>query len=386
MKADFKTFQSEFGSGTDADSYAMLVDGPTKPSERAVIIKYPRTVFPYEEKLLRFIQSFASPALDVFAVFCAYLIWPDLLLMITFFLMLADPAHMIPFAIFWGLQELWNGLVKWIFQNPRPYCIYPNVRLLRTTVDEGSSFPSSHAQCFAFAAIALPMTYGWNFWTIPMVPLCIFGGLTRVYLGVHFLHDVLVGWVFAAIWSVIYYYNSSLQWWFELDEIKRIIYFSVFFLGVPLTFFWVKNKYPSPDQDDIHVMLERANENCNDGRKVSYRKREFHSYLYTYAIIIGVLIGFEIQIRHHALTYFSETYGHMEIIYPRIAIGVMIPIILVGLFEVMKELESLRSLGSFWRLFILSIPMIAIGLFETFIIPNWSEDRGWVLGDAMPVV
>jgi len=340
--------------------------------------EFSRLIFPFEKESLRYLQSFNGPIIDMFAVFCAYLIWPDLLLMITFFLMLADPVNMLPFAVWWGFQELFNGLVKWAVQNPRPYCVYDNVRLLETTIDEGSSFPSSHAQCFAFAAIALPLVYGWNFWTIPMAPVCIFGGLTRVYIGVHFLHDVLVGWFFASIWAFGFYHSNSMDWWFALDDDTRVFCITIFFISVPALFYLAKVSFPSPKQNDIERMLYIAQQNHPTGKIVRYRSREFHSYLYQYAIILGVLIGFEFNIRDNNTDYYYQTFGDIMHIYPRIVIGLVIPIMLVVPFEILKSSDAIRQLGPVFRLMILSTPMMMIGLYEAYTVPAWSVHRNWL--------
>jgi len=340
---------------------------------------FTRLVFPFEQDALRFIQSFHRPIIDAFAVFCAYLIWPDLLLMITFFLMLADPVNMLPFAVWFGLQELFNGFVKWIVQNPRPYYVFEHVRLLRTTIDEGSSFPSSHAQCFAFAAIALPLVYGWNFWTIAMAPICVFGGLTRVYIGVHFLHDVFVGWFLASIWAFGFYHSDSMNWWFNLHPDTRMAYIVTFIIAVPALFFLAKSLFPSPKDSDVERMLYIAQRNHPTGRTMRYRSREFHSYLYQYAIILGVFFGFELNLRKNNTDYYYQSFGKVMRIYPRIVIGLVIPIMLVISFEVLKDSKAIRNVaGSFVRLLILSTPMILIGLYETYTIPLWSESRNWL--------
>jgi len=347
-------------------------------TQGAMRTDFERLVFPFEEGSLRFIQSFNGPFIDVFAIFCAYLIWPDLLLMITFCLMLADPANMVAFAVWFGFQELFNGLLKYIVQNPRPYYVYENVRLLETTIDEGSSFPSSHAQCFAFLAIGFPLVYGLNFWTIPLVPICVFGGLTRVYIGVHFLHDVFVGWFLACIWAFGFYHSNSLDWWFSLDGNSRFVYFMIFLIGVPSLFFLAKILFPSPKLNDIERMMNIAQHNHPTGKPMRYRARQFHSYLYQYAIIVGVLVGFELNMNHHREEYFDQEFNGILQIYPRVVIGLVIPILLVISFEILKDSEALREAGSISRLVILSIPMVMIGIYETYTIPVWSIHRGWI--------
>lgn len=91
------------------------------------------------------------------------------------------------------VSDFANGFVKLAFHAPRPYWVSTEVRAL--SVEPSYGIPSGHAQtgipCWGQVArrVARP-------WAPAAATAVVLGvSLSRVYLGVHFPHDVLAGWV-----------------------------------------------------------------------------------------------------------------------------------------------------------------------------------------------
>ncbi len=86
-----------------------------------------------------------------------------------------------------------NSILKFSFQWPRPFWVTPEV----TNLVEGASFgfPSGHAQNAAgiWGLAAVSVRKNWIHWSAIAAILLI--GFSRIVLGVHFTHDVLVGWL-----------------------------------------------------------------------------------------------------------------------------------------------------------------------------------------------
>ena len=90
-----------------------------------------------------------------------------------------------------------NMLIKNIVDRPRPYTQIPDLRLLVKEADD-ASFPSGHS-CSAFAVAVvclkkLPKKIG-----VPLVILAAAIALSRLYVGIHYPTDVLVGSVLGII-------------------------------------------------------------------------------------------------------------------------------------------------------------------------------------------
>ncbi|NLG70845.1 MAG: phosphatase PAP2 family protein [Chloroflexi bacterium] len=90
-----------------------------------------------------------------------------------------------------------NHIFKLAFQSPRPYFYTSEVQAL---ISESSfGIPSGHAQNAAavWGLLGVLSRRGWVLVTMIVVTFLI--GLSRIYLGVHFIWDVLIGWALGAI-------------------------------------------------------------------------------------------------------------------------------------------------------------------------------------------
>jgi membrane-associated phospholipid phosphatase len=97
-----------------------------------------------------------------------------------------------------------NAILKWLVQRPRPVEIYAH------TLPDSYSFPSGHA-IFSFTfylTIAAILTRSYlsksarSVWAIAVVIVVLIGA-SRITLGVHYISDVIGGYLVAAIWMLL---------------------------------------------------------------------------------------------------------------------------------------------------------------------------------------
>jgi membrane-associated phospholipid phosphatase len=90
-----------------------------------------------------------------------------------------------------------NDSFKFILHMPRPFWYSSQVRALSTEISFGA--PSNHAQVAAglWGVIAARIGRAWA-WLVAAL-LVFFIGLSRLYLGMHFPHDVLLGWLLGGL-------------------------------------------------------------------------------------------------------------------------------------------------------------------------------------------
>ena len=95
-----------------------------------------------------------------------------------------------------------NTLAKWLFHAPRPYWVDGQVQAIAAESSYGA--PSGHAQNAAavWGGVALWFKSRWVWLAAGLLTLAI--SLSRLYLGVHFLHDVLLGWLLGVIVLIVY--------------------------------------------------------------------------------------------------------------------------------------------------------------------------------------
>jgi undecaprenyl-diphosphatase len=81
-------------------------------------------------------------------------------------------------------------VLKDVFDRPRPSLVDPNVHPL-IQVPSSASMPSGHAAGAFAAAVAVGLVHPRLRW--PLIVLAALIALSRIWLGVHYLSDVLVG-------------------------------------------------------------------------------------------------------------------------------------------------------------------------------------------------
>ena len=103
-------------------------------------------------------------------------------------------------------------LLKMAFAGPRPYWI--SDRFAALSAESSFGIPSGHAARAAglFGTMAAYLRKGWA-WALAL-PVILLIGVSRLYFGVHFVHDVLAGWLLGALvlWLVTAWWGRAAAW------------------------------------------------------------------------------------------------------------------------------------------------------------------------------
>jgi undecaprenyl-diphosphatase len=153
----------------------------------------------FDHLLFKFISSLAGKwiILDALAIFCAeYLIF-GLILFLIYFLIFKKINFRQFFITFISitLALLINKLISLFCFRARPFITHPEIyQLVEHSVDK--SFPSDHtAIAFVLAVSAWFFNKKWGKWFLIMAILI---GLARIFCGLHYPIDVLVGGIVGA--------------------------------------------------------------------------------------------------------------------------------------------------------------------------------------------
>lgn len=105
-----------------------------------------------------------------------------------------------------------NDVFKLAFHGPRPYWFSDQVKAL--TFEPTFGAPSGHAQISVgiWGLMAAYIKRPWA-WAVAIF-LILMVGLSRIYLGVHFPHDVVLGWLFGALilWGFLRWVDALTAW------------------------------------------------------------------------------------------------------------------------------------------------------------------------------
>jgi len=169
-------------------------------------------------ELIQWLEAYRSPALTSFL-----LVVTDLGSTVGYLLMLP--------LIWWGfswklgarifvalvLSIYLNSLIKDVAALPRPFVYTDDVTNLRTPSE--SSFPSGHAQQAAVFWGLLALHFRKRWFSALAVAIVFLVGFSRVYLGVHFPSDVVVGWTLGGliVWGYTRWFGPVLDWASRLE-------------------------------------------------------------------------------------------------------------------------------------------------------------------------
>jgi len=137
----------------------------------------------------------------------------------TFFLLIIpavywcyDPALGLRTAAALFLSTGINSVFKMAAASPRPYWVDPRVQPFGA--EQSFGMPSNHAQTAMAFWGTLAWQKGGQALRTAVIVLVFLIGLSRIVLGVHFLGDVLVGWVLGilVLWLVVRFGSGIEKW------------------------------------------------------------------------------------------------------------------------------------------------------------------------------
>lgn len=150
-----------------------------------------------------------------------------------------------------------NALIKTIVQRNRPYVVDSRIEAIRQETAGGYSFPSGHTQGAAstFGSISIWLKKRWI--TITSIIIVVLVAISRMYLGVHYLSDVLVGGLLGIgiSWGGYQYFKKNQP---SIKLYKYIIYAAIAF-GVVMyliTLFTITSTSTLNNAENLYDKLE----------------------------------------------------------------------------------------------------------------------------------
>ena len=149
-----------------------------------------KDLLPLDMYLFLTINQISNPILNPLFIFITYigesLFWIFMIILLWLKKERKASIHLIYAFV---LDSILAFSVKSIFQRPRPPERFPELEVLRT--EYGLSFPSAHSQRVFSGAVILGSFY--KKLRVVLFVLAVVVAFSRIYIGVHYPSDVLIG-------------------------------------------------------------------------------------------------------------------------------------------------------------------------------------------------
>ena len=155
-------------------------------------------VFSSGASFIESVQTHSHSALDLMFSLIAYTSLGFSILLVIVCYTDVHPVSGLVVLVLLSVCVCLNDLVKMGMSEPRPYWEYAGVRAI--ACDDGWGSPSGHAMTTGALwgwVICQMMKTRWRRWASLLFLALLMVGFDRIYLGVHFYTQVLLGWCFA---------------------------------------------------------------------------------------------------------------------------------------------------------------------------------------------
>ena len=189
----------------------------------------------------QFLQSFSFPLLDLFFKGATYFGHPGLWFVlgsILFWLGKEKQSFKIVSLVLFA--SFFSGTLKYIIGRPRP------IGILQLEPEFTPSMPSGHSTiASAMASFAYFSKEIQNKYAYILIGLALLTGLSRLYLGVHFLTDVLAGLLLGTLigWFVFKLEHKLNKMQFHITRIKEEFLVVLFFVIVIICYLFVPAEF-----------------------------------------------------------------------------------------------------------------------------------------------
>jgi membrane-associated phospholipid phosphatase len=226
-----------------------------------------------------------------------------------------------------------NNIMKWIFQQPRPYWVSTDVNPALAETSFG--LPSGHAQnavaIWGIMANSFKNIWGW----LGAILLMVLIGISRPILGVHFPQDTLLGWIvgFVLLILVSRLEPKMLNWLKTKNDGYKIAFFgsvSAALLIISALFNFPLRNWSMPSSWEQNILAAFPSEEVPT-------PQSFSSQVSLAGVFFGLVFGHTLLVRNFIFSVKGK-WWHLIFRYFLGALGVLA--IWFGLDQIFPEGET----------------------------------------------
>jgi len=192
-----------------------------------------------QKDVVIWLQSFRNVFTEFFFSFVSFFGDPEfyiILLAFVYWVLSKKAGEFMAIAL--GTTVSLNNLLKGVFMINRPFQTYPEIENLRDYAATGSSFPSGHVQNSATLFFSLAMYFKKRYLWVLAIVLSVLMSLSRLFLGLHYPIDVVVGALLGLAVPLLFYVLFK-----HFSDRLPALYTLIVLLFFPAFFFITENDF-----------------------------------------------------------------------------------------------------------------------------------------------
>jgi membrane-associated phospholipid phosphatase len=230
----------------------------------------------FEINLIKWLQSIRSDILDF--IFEFFTVFGEELVVIAvlgfvYWAIDKKTGEKLGITVFISLG--FNALLKLIIMRPRPFMVDDSIINLRPETSGGYSMPSGHTQSASTVFFGLYQFLKKRYLMIIAIIITILVAISRMYIGVHYLTDVLVGGILGFL--ITYY---MYRWISKKSDLKTLYNVILAISFIVLVSIFIYN----------YITLSKTN----------FDSQQFYFNTEAIAKMIGTLVGFIVGVKIEA--------------------------------------------------------------------------------------
>jgi len=141
--------------------------------------------------LVLYINKYLTPQFNALFIFLMHFVYGVFLILVLYYFFKKQETISYRLILIFLIGILIITFLKYAIGRPRPYEAYPEIKT--ALVKQDSSFPSMHAFISFLSASFLPITISKRYRYLIYFYLLVFIPLLLMYMGIHYLSDVVMG-------------------------------------------------------------------------------------------------------------------------------------------------------------------------------------------------